>query len=127
MKFDSYSRFLKSDLYNKCLTQDRKGLSLPFVGDDPDLEMSSENNFTKVSDLPITGRITNVTTMLFDRKQSLKQKKGDANLCFLGIEKIEVKAKIEEKPNTGSEKSLASVPLLNLRALVQNSPIVGLL
>ena len=48
MKFDSYSRFLKSDLYNKCLSQDRKGLPLPYVGDDPSLEIS-DNHFSKVS------------------------------------------------------------------------------
>lgn len=51
MKFDSYSRFLKSDLYNKCLSQDRKGLPLPFPGDetlDLNLGIFSESQFSKV-------------------------------------------------------------------------------
>ncbi|KAB7497147.1 Regulator of G-protein signaling loco [Armadillidium nasatum] len=46
MKFDSYSRFLKSDLYNTCLTHDRKGLPLPYPGEDtldPDLGIFFEN------------------------------------------------------------------------------------
>lgn len=34
MKQDSYSRFLKSDLYKQCVMSEMEGKPLPFLGDD---------------------------------------------------------------------------------------------
>ena len=36
MKFDSYPRFLKSDLYRQYLVADMEGLPLPFEEEKPD-------------------------------------------------------------------------------------------
>ncbi|XP_066959352.1 regulator of G-protein signaling loco isoform X7 [Macrobrachium rosenbergii] len=46
MKFDSYSRFLKSNLYQDCLASDMRGQTLPYPGDetmDPDLKIIQDD------------------------------------------------------------------------------------
>ncbi|XP_063853944.1 regulator of G-protein signaling loco-like isoform X2 [Scylla paramamosain] len=51
MKFDSYSRFLKSALYQDCLTQEMRGQPLPYAGDDaldPDLRIGAEDSHVKL-------------------------------------------------------------------------------
>jgi len=45
MKFDSYGRFLKSDLYTECLSAELKGKKLPYTGEDnmdPELHFQPE-------------------------------------------------------------------------------------
>lgn len=45
MKFDSYPRFIKSDLYKECLLREISGEKLPFEGKiDPALELNVNNN-----------------------------------------------------------------------------------
>ncbi|KAG0728441.1 Regulator of G-protein signaling loco [Chionoecetes opilio] len=51
MKFDSYSRFLKSTLYQDCMTQEMRGQPLPYPGDDtldPDLRIGPEDTHVKL-------------------------------------------------------------------------------
>lgn len=48
MKFDSYGRFLKSDLYQACLEAENKGRRLPFTGEDMDQELAIEGMKTRV-------------------------------------------------------------------------------
>lgn len=51
MKFDSYSRFLKSNLYKDCVSRDIRGQTLPYPGDetlDPDLRIVQEDSHVKV-------------------------------------------------------------------------------
>lgn len=51
MKFDSYSRFLKSSLYKDCVSRDMRGQTLPYPGDDtldPDLRIAQEDSHVKV-------------------------------------------------------------------------------
>ncbi|KAG7153808.1 Regulator of G-protein signaling loco-like, partial [Homarus americanus] len=51
MKFDSYSRFLKSSLYNDCVSRDMRGQTLPYPGDetlDPDLRIAQEDSHVKL-------------------------------------------------------------------------------
>lgn len=51
MKFDSYSRFLKSSLYQDCLAQEMRGQQLPYPGDDtldPDLRIGGEDSHVKL-------------------------------------------------------------------------------
>ena len=49
MKFDSYSRFLKSDVYENYLTKERKGLPMMNGGLDPELSLSTEALTNKAS------------------------------------------------------------------------------
>ncbi|XP_076062146.1 regulator of G protein signaling family member locomotion defects isoform X3 [Oratosquilla oratoria] len=51
MKFDSYSRFLKSNLYKDCMACDLRGQPLPYPGDDtldPDLRISQDDSHIKL-------------------------------------------------------------------------------
>ncbi|XP_071545039.1 uncharacterized protein [Panulirus ornatus] len=51
MKFDSYSRFLKSSLYKDCVSRDMRGQTLPYPGDDtldPDLRIAQEDSHVKL-------------------------------------------------------------------------------
>ncbi|XP_037793227.1 regulator of G-protein signaling loco-like isoform X2 [Penaeus monodon] len=51
MKFDSYSRFLKSNLYKDCVSRDIRGQTLPYPGDetlDPDLRIVQEDSHVKL-------------------------------------------------------------------------------
>ncbi|KAK7079539.1 LGN motif protein, partial [Halocaridina rubra] len=51
MKFDSYSRFLKSVLYQDCLSKDMKGQTLPYPGDeslDSDLRIIQDDSHMKL-------------------------------------------------------------------------------
>ncbi|KAK8748094.1 hypothetical protein OTU49_016311 [Cherax quadricarinatus] len=51
MKFDSYSRFLKSSLYQDCVSRDMRGQTLPYPGDDsldPDLRIAQEDSHVKL-------------------------------------------------------------------------------
>jgi len=56
MKFDSYGRFLKSDLYQACLEAENKGRRLPFTGEDMDQELAIEGMKTRVVVEPRTRR-----------------------------------------------------------------------
>lgn len=54
MKFDSYSRFLKSGLYKDCVNRDMRGQTLPYPGDhtlDPDLRIHLDDSHIKVSQM----------------------------------------------------------------------------
>lgn len=46
MKFDSYQRFLRSDLYKQCLQAEKKGKSLPYSGDKLD-DLLKTTNFSE--------------------------------------------------------------------------------
>lgn len=51
MKFDSYSRFLKSSLYQDCMALEVRGQPLPYPGDDtldPDLRIGTEDSHVKL-------------------------------------------------------------------------------
>ncbi|KAK3876061.1 hypothetical protein Pcinc_019116 [Petrolisthes cinctipes] len=51
MKFDSYSRFLKSGLYKDCVNRDMRGQTLPYPGDhtlDPDLRIHLDDSHIKL-------------------------------------------------------------------------------
>lgn len=51
MKFDSYPRFIKSDLYKECLLRDISGQELPFTGGE-DLDTSLQLNHKAGSSSP---------------------------------------------------------------------------
>ncbi|XP_073826162.1 regulator of G-protein signaling loco-like [Musca autumnalis] len=58
MKFDSYQRFLRSDLYKQCLQAEKKGKSLPFSGDNLD-ELLKTTNFSESASLKLKKSASN--------------------------------------------------------------------
>jgi len=77
MKFDSYGRFLKSDLYNACLTADLKGRKLPL----PELDLREKMLFTglqkfKTDDQkpPIEGRTRRRSFLPWPHKSKSREK-----------------------------------------------------
>ena len=49
MKFDSYPRFLKSDVYRQCLVAEMEGVPLPFEEEEEVRESKGRGFFKKVS------------------------------------------------------------------------------
>uniref|UniRef100_A0A1I8Q564 Regulator of G-protein signaling loco n=1 Tax=Stomoxys calcitrans TaxID=35570 RepID=A0A1I8Q564_STOCA len=58
MKFDSYQRFLRSDLYKQCLQAEKKGKSLPFTGDNLD-DLLKTTNFSESASLKLKKSASN--------------------------------------------------------------------
>lgn len=94
MKFDSYGRFLKSDLYNACLAADLKGKKLPFPGQDN----TERELFTGLQNLSTEVRKTKTRRKSFLPWAQLKSKsKSKEKLISRSTEELDKK---EEKKST---------------------------
>ncbi|XP_061388839.1 regulator of G-protein signaling loco [Musca vetustissima] len=58
MKFDSYQRFLRSELYKQCLQAEKKGKSLPYSGDNLD-DLLKTTNFSESASLKLKKSASN--------------------------------------------------------------------
>lgn len=133
MKFDSYSRFLKSDVYKECLERDARGEDLQFGSEeslDPNLrisivqpsasESSSNNNVSSKSGNPLQAAASPRTSSVTKTYSLDPSNKVIANSNITGDESISgtlefrktsLPTEVSRKFSHASDSSVKSYPL----------------